>query len=58
MTVRLGDKILFELARNDLFDLVLQAEGDFGDFLGVNGRRRGALAADGEDCKLSVPLFT
>ena len=35
---RVGDDGLFELAGDDKFDLVLEAEGDFGDLDGGDGR--------------------
>jgi hypothetical protein len=35
--VCLDDLFFFELARNDLLDLVFEAKRDLGDFFGVDG---------------------
>jgi len=36
--MRLGDLVFFELARYHLLDLVLEAEGNLGDFFWLDGR--------------------
>jgi hypothetical protein len=43
--VRLRDQFLFELAWDDLFNLVLEAECNLGDFFGVDGWCWEALVA-------------
>jgi hypothetical protein len=46
-----GDLLLFQFARYDLFDLVLEAQRDLGDFLRVDRRWWDALAAGWKDCE-------
>lgn len=52
--VRLGDLLFLELVRDDLLDLVLQAQADLGHLFGVDRRRVHMLAARGEDWRGSV----
>lgn len=47
--VGLGDLLFLELVRDDLLDLVLQAQADLGDLFGVDWRRVHMLAARRED---------
>ena len=47
--VRLGDLVLLNLVRDDLLDLVLQAQADLGDFLGVDRGWVDMFAASGQD---------
>ena len=42
--MRPGDLFLFELAGHNLFDLMLQSQGYYGNILGVDGRRREVFA--------------
>jgi hypothetical protein len=42
--MRPGDLFLFELAGYNLFDLMLQSQGYYGNILGVDGRRREVFA--------------
>jgi hypothetical protein len=43
--VGFGNLILGQFAGYDLFDLVLEAQGDYGDIFGVDGRGMAVFAA-------------
>ena len=48
--MRLRDPLFFELAGDDFFDLVFEAERSLGDFFGGDGRGNELAVMSGEDC--------
>src|SRR5690242_8936464 len=56
-TIRLGDLLFLNLVRNDLLDLVLQAQADLCDFFWVEWWWVVVLATCGQDCKSSASIM-